>query len=223
MTSGRTGSELLVSLLNSHPQIACDGELLAVRRHWSERFVEGRATAVARRAGKRAYGIKVLPQHIHDTQTVPEPADWVRHLSSRGWQVIHLRRANRLHQALSMVRASKTQWHFRADEVGTFQPMAVDAMQTIGVMYIVEFLEHQIDQMLKGVEHLSLCYEDDLEDPASQARTVATICQRLGIDPAPTYTDVARIHPRDTKEMVSNYDEVVEEIRRNRWLEYASE
>jgi LPS sulfotransferase NodH len=211
-----------VSLLNSHPQIACDGELLAVRRRRTERFVEGRA-AVARRAGKPAYGIKVLPQHIYDIQTMPEPAHWVRHLSSQGWQVIHLRRANRLHQAFSMVRAAKTRWHFRADEVGTFQPLAVDTMQVIAVMYIVEWLEHQISEMLDGVEHLSLCYEDDLEDPAAQARTVATICGRLGVEPSPTSTDLVRIHPRQTRDMVSNYDEVVEEIRRNRWLEFVTD
>jgi LPS sulfotransferase NodH len=220
LTSGRSGSELLVTLLNSHPQISCDGELLLNRRLSPERFIEGRA-ARARRGGKVAYGIKVLPAHVHDTQDIPDSGEWVRKLAANGWTLIRLRRANRLHQALSSVRANHTDWHFRAGEVGAFQPMHVDPMEVMGTMYAIEWVEHQIAELLGGVDHLSLCYEKDLESPAAQQATVARICTRLGIAPAPTSSDLVRVNPRRTQDMITNYDELVAELQRNRFAGYA--
>jgi LPS sulfotransferase NodH len=218
ITSGRAGSELLVTLLNSHPQIACDGEFLMERHRWPERFIEGRA-AVAYRQGMRAYGIKTLPQHIYDVQALKDPAEWPRHLAQRGWQIIRLRRANRLHQAISMVRAAKTNWHYRGPEVAPFKPIAVDVMQLVGTMYVIEWLEHQIDELLEGTDHLSLVYEDDLETEESQARTVERICTRLNQPPSATSSELIRIHPRHARDMISNYDEVVAELRLNRFME----
>jgi LPS sulfotransferase NodH len=218
ITSGRSGSELLVTLLNSHPQIACDGEFLMDRRRWPERFIEGRA-AVAAHRGKQAYGLKMLPQHIYDVQALSDPAEWPRHLVKEGWQVIRLRRANRLHQAISMVRAAKTNWHYRAPEAGPFKPIEVDVMQLIASLYVIEWLEHQIDELVEGLDCIELCYEDDLETEASQARTIERICQELNLAPSPTSSDLIRINPRHARDMITNYDEVVAELRRNRFLD----
>jgi LPS sulfotransferase NodH len=222
ITSGRAGSELLVTLLNSHPQIACDGEFLMEKLRWPERFLEGRA-ALAYRNGKDAYGVKMLPQHIFDVQELKDSAEWARHLAQRGWHIIRLRRDNRLHQAISMVRAAKTAWHYRAPDVGTFQPIEVDVMQLIGTMYVIEWLEHQIDELLEGTEHLSLTYEDDLETEEHQARTVDRICAMLHLEPAATSSELVRVHPRQTREMITNYDEVVAELLRNRFAGEISE
>jgi LPS sulfotransferase NodH len=220
LTSGRTGSELLVGLLGSHPQITCDGEILQTPRLSAERLIEGRA-ARTRHGGKSAYGFKASPAHIYDIQHMKDPANWVRHLASRGWQVIHLYRANRLLQAFSWSRSAQTRWHHFVGEVSAFEPVPVDVMQMMGVMYVIEWTENQITELLEGVDHLSLCYEDDLEDPTKQALTVNRICERLGLDPAPTSSKLVRISPRHARDMVTNYDEVVSELRRNRFAEYA--
>jgi LPS sulfotransferase NodH len=222
LTSGRSGSELLVTLLNSHPQIACDGELLLEHHRWPEQFIEGRA-ARFRRDGKVAYGIKALPAHLLDVQGIEDPGAWVRHLADHGWRFIRLSRRNRLHQALSMVRANHTQWHFRRGEAGAFQPIEVDPMELMGTLYVIEWVEHQVAAMLQGVEHLTFCYEDDLEAAADQSATVAQVCAVLGLEPAPTSTELVRINPRQARDMVTNFDEIADELRRNRFAEYASE
>jgi LPS sulfotransferase NodH len=222
LTSGRSGSELLVTLLNSHPQIACDGELLLEHRRWPERFIEGRA-ARFRRSGMVAYGIKVLPAHVYDTQEIADAKDWVRHLSAKGWKVIRLSRANRLHQAISMVRANHTQWHFRQGQAGDFQPVHMDPMEVVATLYVTEWVENQVTELLTGVEHLSFCYEDDLENPEEQAATVAKICGVLGLEPAPTSTDLVRINPRRAQDMVTNFDEIRAELLHNRFADYAAD
>jgi len=220
LTSGRSGSELLVTLLNSHPQITCDGELLLTRRVWPERFMEGRA-ARARRGGKTAYGIKALPAHFLDVQHLEDPWGFPRHLADKGWKMIRLRRANRLHQAISSVRANQTQWHYRRGEAGAFQPIRMDPNQVVATMYVIEWTENQIDEMFKGLDYVDLYYENDLEDAASQAVTVTNISEVIGVPPAPTSTDLVRVNPRQTRDMVTNYDEIVAELRRNRFADYA--
>ncbi|HUC05317.1 MAG TPA: hypothetical protein VL961_07945 [Acidimicrobiales bacterium] len=220
LTSGRSGSELLVTLLNSHPQIACDGEYLLTRRLSAERFMEGRA-ARARRGGKSAYGIKALPAHFSDVQGIEDPVAWVRRLSTRGWKMIRLRRANRLDQAISSVRANRTDWHFRQGQAGSFVPMAMDPNVVVATMYVIEWTENQIDELFKGLDVLDLTYERDLETSQAQSATVGRIASMLGVAPAPTSTDLVRVNPRQTRDMVTNYDEIVAELRRNRFAEYA--
>src|SRR3954447_2731260 len=58
----RTGSQLLVSLLASHPVIRCDGEVLKSRhtRVSPEVFLASRSVLARRRRGCRAYGFKGL-------------------------------------------------------------------------------------------------------------------------------------------------------------------
>jgi LPS sulfotransferase NodH len=222
ITSGRSGSELLVTLLNSHPGIMCDGELLMTRRLSAERFIDGRA-AMAKRAGKSAYGVKVLPPHILDIQQIDHSTDWLRHLAAAGWTVIRLGRRNRLHQCISSVRANHTQWHVTTGEASPFAPMEIDVMQLIATMYVTDWVENQIDHLLEGVEHQSYWYEDDLENPDNQAATVAAICASLGLEPAPTSTDLVRVNPRQVRDMITNFDEVAAELRRNRYAAYADE
>jgi LPS sulfotransferase NodH len=222
ITSGRSGSELLVTLLNSHPGIKCDGELLLTRRLSAERFINGRA-AVAQRSGQRAYGLKLLPPHIIDVQRIDQSTDWLRHLADDGWTVIRLGRRNRLHQSISMVRANHTQWHVRAGDESPFEPIHIDVMQLIATMYVTDWIENQIDHLLKGVDYQEYWYEDDLENPENQSATVAAICRSLGLEPAPTSTDLVRVHPGHVREMITNYDEVVVELRRNRYEQYADE
>jgi LPS sulfotransferase NodH len=222
LTSGRTGSELLVSLLNSHPDIDCDGEILKEPLRWPERLIAGRAVQSSQR-GMRAYGFKVQPQHIHDVQHLVDPDDWVRSHRANGWSVIRLRRRNILHQAISVVRRETMPGHHRQGQVSSYEPVALDPMVLIGTMCLITHSEEQISQLVRGADHLDLWYEDALEQPADQITTVAGICRVLGIEPRPVGSDLVRVTPKATRDMVRNYDEIAAEIRRNRFAEFLSD
>jgi LPS sulfotransferase NodH len=222
LTSGRAGSELLVSLLQSHPLISCDAELLNQTRLWPDRLLAGRVARAAQR-GSQAYGVKLQPQHILDLQHVRDPEGWVRSLQGDGWQVIRLGRLNRLHQAISVMKAAMSQWHYRHGNVGTPKLMALDPNAVVGTMYLIQHRENQIVEMLKDVEHLELTYEDHLRSAGQQAETVAMICRMLDIEPLPTATDLTRVTPEDIRDSVANYDEIADVIRRNAFVEYLTE
>jgi LPS sulfotransferase NodH len=219
VTSGRAGSELLVSLLRAHPQFSCDGEILNTKRQWPDRFVDGRAARAAAQ-GKLAYGCKVQPQDILDVQRIADPNNWVRRHHADGWRIIHRLRRNRLHQAISVARATQSQWHYHRGEAGPVGPMTLDPNAVIGTMYLIQHKENQIAAMLKGVEHLELCYEDDLEQSSDQPRTVATVCRELGIVPQTTTTELTRVTPPSVRDAVANYDEIADAIRANAFTQY---
>lgn len=101
---GRTGSQLLVRLLNSHPEIECKGELFGPHREYSE------FPALTRR--------EFLEQHAYDTDLPIKgfkmPFDWIldhpgifddfRHL---GYRIVRLNRENVLAHLVSIKLAQR--------------------------------------------------------------------------------------------------------------------
>lgn len=221
ITFGRTGSELLTSLLSSHPDFICDGELLSEKRMNPDRLLAGRA-ARSLRHGRSAYGFKVKPKDILEVQAqrLPDAEEWIRTLAQRGWLVIRLHRHDRMQQAISAIRGSWMQWHFRAQEAPPFAPVTIDPYLVISYMCTIAYYERQIDTLMRGVEHLSLFYEDDLQEPADQLATVDRICQRLGLPSHPVSSELVRIRPSRTRELVENYEEIAAIVRRNEFADF---
>jgi LPS sulfotransferase NodH len=222
ITSGRTGSELLVSLLASHPQIECDSEIFGTKRLLPDHLIAGRV-ARAVRHGRIAYGFKLKPTDIFGVQQLASPWEWVRTLHEQGWQVIRLSRTNRLHQAISVAHGDARNWHYSNAALSSFEPMVINPLVLIATMCAIDIYEEQIDVLLKGVEHLELVYEDDLLRPEDQERSVTSVCRMLEIDPWPTSSTLIRITPEHTRELVANYDEIADVIRSNRFARYLVE
>jgi LPS sulfotransferase NodH len=223
MTSGRSGSELLVSLLDSHPQIACDGEILARKRLSPTRFVAGRA-ARAQRQGMSAYGLKVQPQHLHEVQQLSGADQWLRALSADGWHVIRIRRRNRLHQAVSMLRAQLTQWHVHAHETfDSAEPLELNPLMVVGTMYFIERMETQVDHYVDGIEHIDLSYEENLRDRIDQEATVKRLCRQLDVTEMAGTSTLVRNSSATLGDLIKNYDEVAVEVRQSRFAEFLVE
>ena len=153
-------------------------------------------------------------------QQPDEGINWVRAMYAQGWRVIRLRRANRLHQAISVCRAIPTQWHYRAGDAGPAEAVSLDPDAVIGTMYVLQHRENELSDMLREVDYLDLTYEDDLRDPEQQSATVIDVCQHIGIEPRPTVTDLARVTPRHIRDTVANYDQIAEAIRANKFVQH---
>ncbi|MEM9823740.1 MAG: hypothetical protein AAF985_21830, partial [Bacteroidota bacterium] len=123
---GRTGSTLLVDLLNSHPTIACEQEIFSRRYHllsgklrWPYRFLQG----MEARHAHQTFGFKVkiyqltLHQHL-------DPMDFLDRLEQRGYQIIYLRRDNFLEHAISGLSAQQTKrFHLFKGELNEYPPI----------------------------------------------------------------------------------------------------
>ena len=205
VTAGRTGSELLVSLLTSHPTIVCEGEIMSIPRAFPSASLL-RRSAAARLRG-RAYGFKLLPDQAR-LQFRADPAGYLRDLHQKGFRIIHLERRDWLQQAISVLRAVTTQFHYRRGEKAVFAPIHVDPVEVLSALAIFEDRVRFLRSALAELPTLELVYEDDLETPEQQASTVDRICAYLGLPPASVQADLVKLTPRSLAEQVENFEEV---------------
>jgi LPS sulfotransferase NodH len=206
VTPGRAGSELLTDLLNSHPDIVCEAEILRERMLWPERFVAGRSTK-AGLAGARAFGLKIHCGHF-GYQVLRERPDYLRELSESGVRLIFLRRDNLLAQAISSTVARRTRWHWRGADRPEFTALGVDPVEVLMMAYLFEESDQFLQAALDGLPHLTLTYEQDLLDASAQQATVDRICRHLGLPSAPTSSDHVRFTPKRLSDTVANFDAV---------------
>lgn len=219
VTPGRTGSELLVDLLNSHPDIVCEPEILIERRAMPERFVSGRATKAAL-SGAKAYGFKIHCGHF-GYQMLRERHQYLSQVAGEGATVIFLRRENLLAQAISASLAGQTRWHWRRQDGGRFAPLEVDPVEVVMMLHLFEESDQFLANLVAPVPHLRLSYEGDLIEPTAQQATVDRICREFGLPGAAVSSDLVRLTPRRLEDTLSNFAEVAEVVRLTRfkrWL-----
>lgn len=132
ITTGRTGSELLVSLLDSHPQIRCGGEILRDGRAFPHRFVAARAAAAGVR-GAKAFGWKLLLGHFRNPggtiRGIGNPDQYPARLAEMGYMPILLERRNPVKQAISFIIGADRQFHYRNGSRDGFDPITIDPVR----------------------------------------------------------------------------------------------
>jgi LPS sulfotransferase NodH len=205
VTSGRTGSELLVSLLSSHPKIVCEGEIMSLPRAAPSAALLQRSLRARRRG--QAYGFKLLPDHARLQQRA-DPAGYIRGLHDKGFRIVHLERRDWLNQAVSVLRALSSQFHFRRGDRAVVAPLRVDPIAVLSVLWMIEDRVRFLRSAVANLPTLELVYEDDLETEERQARTVVRVCEYLGLAPAPAETELVKLTPRSAIEQLENFDEV---------------
>lgn len=194
----RTGSELLVDVLDQLPGVSCRGEILQQPVLRPIRALTGRARLGALR-GARVWGCKLLVQHLQWYEGGYGPAaEVLGELTARGWTVVHLRRSDVLAGALSALQAELTQrWHRREGEDVAFEPVEADAATMLAWVHTYDTYQSWLDEALSGIPHLDVCYEEDLQDPAALQRTVDRLAVELGTEPAPVQTALRPTAPAD--------------------------
>ena len=83
------GSTLIASLLDAHPAIRCEGELLMHRLLLPLTYVDGRCGA-AGRTGTSAYGFKILTHHLMRDRGIADPRPFIAKLRDRGYRAVRV-------------------------------------------------------------------------------------------------------------------------------------
>jgi len=221
VTPGRAGSVLLAERLNTHPDIVCEGEILQDRRRLPVQFVARRA-AMAGLGGAHAYGFKINAGHF-GYQVLREQPGYLGRLAEAGYHLIFLRRRNALAQAISAAVASRTRWHWKRGEVSVYAALEVDPVEVLTMTYLYEENDHYIDTALSALPHLSLTYEEDLQQLDAQQATVDRICALLGLPSAPTWSDQVRYTPPRLADTVSNFDAVADLLGPTRFRHFLAD
>jgi hypothetical protein len=220
-TPGRTGSELLVTLLDGHPQIRCEAEILRQPRRQPLRYVNGRARRAltsARKSGKRAeiYGWKVITSQLHwYPERYADPTGFLAACTAESGLLVVLRRRNLLNQALSLIHGERSGFHFGTSD--GFTPMAVEPERLLAQLYWYDEADKWLVETTDSLPHLPLFYEDDLTTSDKHRATVALICRRLGVPFVPTKASLSAVAPTDPLARVSNREEVVAALAGTRY------
>jgi LPS sulfotransferase NodH len=203
---GRSGTTLLLSMLNAHPAVEADGEILR-RRALRPLGLVARCEAQTQAP---VYGFKLLSYQLRSLQThLPDRRAFLAALVERGYRVLYLRRENLLRHALSGLYAEhRRRWHQTETDAADRPAIQVrrdDLFRWLDGSAQLRRFEREV---LDGLPHLSLTYEEHLEDPARHADTLRRVTDRLDLDPIAPDTSLRKTTPRRLSDLATNADDV---------------
>ncbi len=212
---GRSGSTLLVSLLNSCPGLYCDKEILNRKVLSPRRFVDCRSGLFQ----KDIYGFKLLSYQLRSVQAV-SPLDFLTGLNDTGYKTIFLIRENALRQCLSkMYAAHRSQWH-QKEKQKKVEKMTVDLIQLKNNLEESKRLENFEYSLMDRLPHLTISYEQDLLIQEQHENTIQKISQYLGIPDFTPRTDLKKITTEDFSDFITNSEEMIGFLEKNGYRKY---
>lgn len=203
---GRTGSTLLVDLLNAHPCVHCDREVLALPSLFTQKFLNAKRANYS----ELAFGCKILNHQLMRQVGQAEIHDFLQELRADGWKVIYLVRDNTVRHALSfMAMRHRPKRHRKVADRSFSQ--ATFYVETKELQRRMENLRHERlrdDALLSEVDHLCLVYERDLLDGLRHQETANRVFAYVGLEPAEVRTRLARTTSDSLADFIANADEV---------------
>lgn len=215
LTRSRTGSNLLVSMLNSHPDVRCGGEEL--RSLNGRQVSEAIETSFPIRQALKASGFKIFYYHPLDDSSgaVRDTLSAMREL-----RVLHLMRRNILRTLTSRKIATQTNvWHSRtqttvaADDKRVF--FTEDELQS-GFIQTKQW-ENEYASRFDESRTLQVYYEDLVGNYDGQFRRIASF---LEVEPHQPRTDLKRQNPEPLDKLIVNYDALKEHFANTEWAVY---
>ena len=214
---GRSGSTLLVSLMNCHKEIFCDGEILNrldYGKIYNPLKYINMSTKLSGINRKKVYGFKVKIYQLVEDQKYKDYQNILERLHAEGWYFIHLRRSNIVKQSLSnqIYRAQGFSNTTKAEQIKKIKIKVV-------LKHLIKNIERRIkyneleDEILKDIPHLSINYEKDLLDSESHQQTADKIFHYLGLESCNVETKYLKISSPKIQDNISNYDELYEFLK----------
>jgi LPS sulfotransferase NodH len=226
---GRTGSTLLGSLLNSHPEIVFEDEILNIDAH-RRPFLFPYLYALGRKkmSGASCYGYHVKIYQLSKDHRI-DPKRYMHKARADGWKIIYLKRQNLLRHALSSIRAESTRTYFhyvqkKADPRNK-GAMHVQPDDLIRRMEERETYLAQENDVLSGLKTYNVTYELDLITPERQQATCQGVFTYLGLDAGDVKvsTYLERINQGSLPDLISNYEEIVSYLYGTRFSRFIEE
>lgn len=207
VSAGRAGSHLLVSLLNSHPDLYCHNDRFLLDRGRLSPY--GLLDGLGRSRGGHCFGTQ-LPAH----RIVGDPVALFERLHHEGWRFIHLKRDNLLRQSISaLIAKQRGRYHLRRGEPLPSQSVTLDPEALVRKMRRKAALLAHEEKVLDPFPRLELCYERDLVDPECHQPTANLVFQWLGLPEASVGTTLVKTGPADLSLAIANYGAIVHAVR----------
>ena len=217
---GRSGSTLLCNLLNSHPDVYCESEILYHRRLAPLSFALGRRN---RAPSDKMYGFKVKVYQLDDVQTRTNADTFVHQLANdHRWRLIFLWRKEILRQTVSAIMAwKKGLWHAQKNE-----QEAVERTVRLDPDHVIDSLHFRIRnlkrerELIADLPHEVVTYETDLLLPEDQQPTLSRLFTFLDLPDHQVETSLRKTSKPDPSTQIENFDEIRDAILENGLGEY---
>ena len=213
----RTGSSMLVNLLDSHPMIKCDGEILLDPVLLPKRYVLYRSQSLH----TDVFGFKLQPHHF-TYQKIENPSEFIKWLDHSGYKIIRLTRRNKLRTALSLYFAINSgRFHqSKKTSLQSHPKMIVDPSQLLHWIKWIDFNQEQLERLTSGYPFLEIFYEDHLIDEGHHQDTIDSISDFLDIPHSRVKTHFSKIMPEDISDSIENFSEIKDFIRKTNYAHY---
>jgi hypothetical protein len=205
----RSGTTLLVRLMDQIPGVRCDGELL----HFFLLSPSGFLRNLPRRAGSgvHAYGVKVLSYQLMEIQRVRRPLAFFDRLNRYGYGVVHLTR-NTWDQTLSLMKAQESGLYFSDTATGT-KTLRLDPERFLDLLRWNEKMLDYEKSVMSHVEHFGIHYDHDLREPSRHQQTIEALCAHLDVPSADVDVAMRRTGGESGLQKVDNMEELAARIR----------
>ncbi len=215
VSQARSGSQLLRGLLNQHPQLWCEGEVMLrfVQTRWPRMlFPAAYLEGLASRCGLRVYGCLLRQSQLW--RCCPDSQSFPSELARRGWQLIHLQRGNRVRLALSFLRAEALQrWHLERGRGAVAERPYISPRSLLDYLRWTDQARTFENEAMSRVAALKLFYEQDLQPQQRHQATADRVFEFLGLPSAPVQAPLRRTGEGPISELVSNWQQLVEVLR----------
>lgn len=205
----RSGTTLLVNVLNQIPNVRCDGELLHDLILRPTDFLRD----LPKRAGasSQAYGVKLLSYQLMEVQRVVKPIAFFDKLTGMDYKIIHLTR-NTWGQTLSLVKAQHSGLYFGESQIS--ETLRIDPEKFLqSLKWNMAMLEYE-HEVMSHVEHMHIHYDTDLKKSEPRNETIGNICDMLGLEAeGPFEPTLERTGGKNGPQEVENMDEIMDLVR----------
>jgi LPS sulfotransferase NodH len=214
VSTGRTGSTYLQHLLDSHPEIACLGEMISPLGVYAQYREMDLSQFIEERMFGDAEGVLGFKMPWPWTDEFPGVWDAFRSL---GFRLISLSRRNKLDQYLSVMLADKTGlWDSSAHY--PVQRIEIDPRALRGFFSTVKNVEAFLVDKCSQFDHLSVIYEDLLRGQGH-----AELQDFLGVTQAPLHVNTVRSRVVPRSESIANFDMLKRQFADSPWIEFFTE
>lgn len=217
-TVGRSGSGLLVALLQSHQHIHCDDELFKKKVFSPLNYLQ----AKARLSSQDIYGFK-LNTYQFRVQNIGDPTAFVGEIHRMGYRIIGLRRRNLLRQVISHMYAIHRNVYHQHNSRKTQPPaqsfiINLDELQE--ELSLFESYRTLRSHILDAFPHFELCYEDDLLNSTRHQKTIDNISKFLGVPRSRVQAPLTKTTPKQLSSFIVNFDEVEKFLLDTKYAKY---
>jgi len=210
----RTGSNMLVDLLNQHPEITCAGEIFRTVEDGGWRST----LATLRSRPTRWSGFKMF--YYHASGSHGEEL-WAHLAEDDALPVIHLKRHNVLRTAVSREQAvQNSQWVARGEN----QPVREKHPVTLAPDALEQDFrrtrahEARFAERFAGHPYVEVEYEGLASAPVT---TMGRVTHLLGLGPAPDLKVVTkRQNPEPLPQLLANYADLKERFAGTEWASF---